>query len=477
MPLVTMRQPLSSSWQKASRPGPAAALHRNRCSSTRRRRNMQFRKTAFGAIALGACACMLSQHPAAVPAAPHAILDIFDNRALKCHEVPASGPDQAVVQALDGSDIGKAYYKIRPDRSVLMYDCSRPWCSQREFNIQSAFTEAAVVANSDHPDPKGVAVSWYKAASDPKVDPALTTSIPTFTSSQDAKFHLLAIANRMDLAEWDGSMWNGAEIHFVYGFDQPVNLTLIFEFQLPPLSRPSFQSLAKTWSGLSTVSDADYPAKLLDAIRCSGLSLGGKTASRCAYVRVRMNDRLGAGLWKLSQVDLHRGNAGFSPADLDDQISDDVMKSPADYGSLWTDATTKLNYLAMKRPDDLIYSVPNKWVAHGGIGYSFDSQGMPTPPGICNPNANFRNVLAIQQCKWCHTTESNTCFTHIPNVAPTCADQESQGKVPSQFLIGPGTAGQNLRPALGDLYYGNESVVWSVAIKYNVYGGAGCTTP
>jgi hypothetical protein len=398
------------------------------------------------------------------------VRDIFYARALKPHAKPTSGPDPAIVAALQNSEIGKAYNAIRPERSVLLYDdCGKNaiWCGAAAFSFRSTFTEAAKIANPSKPDPEALAVSWFAAAS--RQDDVLQGA--SFASLKDAPFQLLAITNRMDLAHLDGNQWTGAEIHFVYGLipapgvGVPPSLTVILEFELPEFDRATFQTLAKTWIELSRVPDGQYAGQLLGALRSSGFS-PDQGATRLIRVRSRMNHMINGGEWRLSQllIDPASSDAAtrthFSPAKLNDQIHLDVEQNSKLYLGLWQKVKTAVDSGVLE------YKIPDELLEESSVRYVPPTQGLGTPPGVCDASQTARDVLALQQCTLCHTTESNTCFLHIPNRLRTRAS------VPSGFLIGQNPqSGMNLHPSLVDLYYGEQKVVWRVTLSYTTYGG------
>jgi hypothetical protein len=431
---------------------------------------MRFVSTVVSAAALSGCLYFGLHRDVGAQNPADPVSDIFDQRALTPHTKPEGGLAAAVATALTNSPIGKAYNAIRPERSVLIFDCEPTslWCGQPAFRFQAILTEAARVANPAHPAPDALALSWYGSAIG--MDKDLPGALPKFTSLEQAPLQLLAIANRMDLAQWDGKVWSGAEIHFVYGVTPApdaaaLNLTVILEFQLPPYDRSSFKSLAQTWSDLSTVADGQYAAKLLNALASSGLSLGQKNASRVSSVRLRMNHEIRPGVWRLTQFVLKPGGNAFSPAKLTDQIGAQVKPDSRLYLSLWKKAQS---VVASGR---LQYAVPDELLEAASMTYNVPDQGMATPPGVCNASEAVRDVLALQQCSLCHTVESNTVFAHLPN------RDRNQSTVPSGFLIGKG---KNLHPSLVDLYYGEDSVVWPVKVPYTTYtgpAGGPCATP
>jgi hypothetical protein len=421
---------------------------------------MRFRKMAFSAAVIGGCLYLLFHEKSVAQVVPDEVLDIFQSRALKLHAGPV---DSKVVADLTNSAIGQAYGKIVPKRSILLYNCTDPknWCSERDFSFQAMFQQAAKLTKSN-PSPDALASSWYDTTNSRPVDPGLSANITKFKSLAMANMQLLAIANRMDLANWSGVQWVGGEIHFVYG---PIskssvqNLTIIFEFELPDFDRPTFKELAQTWIDLGTAPDDQYVAKLRAALRSSGFALLPGDKVRIQRLHVRMNDEISAQFWRLSQTILDRNSATFVPVKLDDQMP--LNPSPNLYAKFWPVAQTHtapgINHITI--PDNLL-------VQDASILYGDSDQILGMPPGVCDSSQSktIRNVLALQQCTRCHTLETGTVFTHLANRSPEASE------VPSAFLIGKDS---NPHPTLKQLYYGDESAFLSVKIDYTHYTGSG----
>ena len=408
------------------------------------------------------------------------VLDIFDgSRALKAHTLRAGGPDSAIVAALHNSDIGKAYAAINPGRSILMYDCQTGsiWCGRPEFSFPSLFTEASTLANPGHPDPNGLAKDWYAKALG--LDGTLGTEPITFDSLAGARFQMLAIANRMDLAKWDGTNWSGGEIHFAYGLlpngGAIPRLTLILEFEIRALSRPDFKSLAQVWGDLSNASDDDYAGSLVAALKASGFTLDMVQPTRTVRVRLRMNHEVQPGVWLLSQLVLDPAAADpaahttFTPARLNDQVGHRVNPDSKTYLALWRKVESVVGQ------NKLEYQIDAELLEDPQVEYRIEDEGLGTPPGVCNASETVRNVLSLEQCTWCHSTETGTEFNHVPNRNPAAA------AVLSKFLAGQHPLyGATLHPDLTDLYYGNPAMVWVVKVPYQTYTGkpgAPCNVP
>jgi hypothetical protein len=394
------------------------------------------------------------------------VLDIFDAsnpRTLKVHTSAAQ------AGALDGSTIGKSYNALDPARSVLISDHTK--FSGRDYlGFQSVFTLAAKAVSYDHPDPDGLYQAWYKGITAQWMDPRLSQMLP-YQPLASNQFQLLAVANRMDMASWNGTYWNGAEIHFVYG---PVpgpgaavtELTLILEFELAPdrtrgFTRPEFQKIAVNWASLSKPQPS-YPDALKDALRASGLPFQAGDQCWIKRVHLRTNRKMNSAQWRLTQslLDPATGST-FSAAALDDEIKKPIAN--ADLLYLWKLADGALQ----ASPGQ--YSVPGKYLEGAARTYTQTEDILGMPAGLCGDSRTTRNVLGLQECTGCHKNEAKTPFTHIANRRP---DRDA---VLSGFLVGKSG---NLRPILDDLYIGADSVVWPVEVEYQYYTGTGasCTT-
>jgi hypothetical protein len=422
-----------------------------------------------------------------MPQSNDPVLQIFANgRALNPH----SGPiDQKVVDGLNASSTGKVYTDMHPERSVLAYDCNSDpanWCSDTHLTFDAMFEESARILDYKHPDAQALELSWYNSSTSCKQDTNLTQEIPNFAALKGS-FQLLAVANRMDLAQQDGGNWVGAEIHVAYGevpstgATIPQDLTVILEFELPPIAQDKFKKLAQAWIDLPNTSDSRYASALVNVLRQSGLSLAPATPTRALRVRARLNHRQDE-LWLLAQSVFDPASrdpavhTAFGPANLNDQVCGDiakdyVVKDPKRYFTLWSlgESNVTVTNPAYPIPDGYLESSAT---LYDSLDCSVTACGLPTPVGVCNARGDVREVLAIQQCSRCHTTETKTRFTHMAN---RLAGVPS---VASEFLVGKDSAKRtNLHPSLVDLYYSNPDVVWPVTVKYATYSGPqACTT-
>jgi hypothetical protein len=372
-----------------------------------------------------------------------------------------------VKLSLEQSEIGKRYNKINPRRSVLLSDCcsASPWCNDPAFRFEAVFAEAAKIARPGSPEP--VAQQWQKAmmGADPEVSFLPFRNLAELNS----RLQLLAITNRLDLAAIRGRMRTGAEVHFEYGYyseDHSPDVFLILEFRLPDMQMEDFAALAQRWIDLSSSSDADYVPALRRVLALSGF-FGGTGPGRLARVSTRVNREIRAGVWRISQVVLNRASANpteFAAVGLDNQL--DSTFEPDAFGRLWNKGEQAL----ASRSD---YDIPNGfWTRQSSLEYRTQSGADNKPCSLGTPGgeggnaaAKLRNVLAIQQCTLCHTSESGTLFRQISNRAP------GESSTLSSFLAG--TGGTNPHPALLELYYAEAypEVVRPVVVNYGDYSG------
>jgi hypothetical protein len=349
------------------------------------------------------------------------------------------------------------YSKINPKRSLLLYDCADAshWCERKEFGFEKVFTQLARLENLE---PNESVRLWYKSA-DKMESFRKQTSPWNGQSLTTNRFQLLAIVNRMDLAKWDEKtkMWTGAELRFVYGparvppahIVQP--LTLIAEFVMPPLNGRTFRALAQAWFDLSRAT----PDALVGGLK--------HVVDQCRIgesplVRLRLNHETGTGPWEFAEwdfgpaksraapcgeADTNRSLPGglFEPWPLQDQITARATKEGTEeksaYLELWARSESSV-------PNKAGITVPPCLRERGTVSYVKGARGMPIPTEVRNADLQTRNILSLQQCSFCHSSESGTKFMHISNRSP---DQNSKL---SGFLTGKSGNAERL-PAIDEL--------------------------
>jgi len=390
-------------------------------------------------------------------------MDLFNaDRAIKGHITPA---DPA---ALENSPVGKQYCKIDPKSSVLLYDCGTA-CNENfapgfEFlNIRGAFdlikTYAAGVDGSGKPSAETLFTSWYDEARAKGMDESLSDIFHDNPATLGS-FQLLAVANRMDMAQWDGQKWIHAEVHMAYGLTpepdgSPINLTVIVEFELCTFADEDFRKLAQQWIALPPSTDAAYPNELKAALQKSGLPYDG--SGKFVAARVRINHDIKGFEWRLTQVELKPDATGFQRRRLDDQIDPDRLRE----SPLWLAAQAGIKNGAYRVEDPYLGK-------DASLPYTNQPPGIGPPQGLCGIAPATRHVLAIQQCTGCHTVETGTGFKHISN------RRRNEAASISAFLAGKYN---DPKPKLADLWVPDMNVVQGAKVTYTAYSGGGCTTP
>jgi hypothetical protein len=378
--------------------------------------------------------------------------------------------DPAAVPA----DVAQAYDTILPWRALLLYDCGKAhsWCDDPSMSFRTVFGRAAGKAGLT--DVTRALNDWKTSASDTMFENLFGKGNLNW-SAKAPPFQLLAVVNRMDLAHWDDSSntWEGAEVRFVYGLQPPAKAlsampyTLILEFVAPGLQWDEFQTAAGAWRDTADFSDPKFLTSLNKALKASGLE-------RSRYARLRTNRSLG-GQWKMDEWLFKPGVKPFAAVPLEYQIPKALVDGP--YAS--PPSTLQGLYLNLFSPsaDRKVSSirVPEElftmsdgcvYGSTRGVCYGIDS-GMPTPPGVCGVSPEARNIIALQQCTYCHTTETGTTFTHIGN------HPRGTRPVISAFLNGgPLLEGSQVlrKPTIGELLNASDSKIFtSVKVTYETW--------
>jgi len=421
---------------------------------------------------MGAAAISRLRPSHASAANPEEILDLYFNRALKVHDLPENRkPDQTIIEKLNKSDIGVAYKPILPGRSILIHDCklTEPsWCDNPAFSFESMFREAAKIAKPRVLNAEKLVTAWYKNLTNPIQDAVLP-----FDTLRKAPFQLLAIANRMDLAQL-GDPRSGAEIHFAYGLRPAPGATtapevlVILEFRLPEFAPDKFKDLATTWEKLSHSPLSTYQTDLLDALQKAGFSADPnkpEVPTRLRSVSSRFNLSVTGSEWGLSQLTLDpestddTAHSQFAKARLEDQLlpnADQLQPYPA----LFTAGPGIL-------PGGTLH-VPIGADIQAKSAITYNAYDIVRPPGgVCDAEGN-RAILAIQQCTFCHGSETGTNFAHIANRVPDGPGVKATPSRLSTFLAGKGRDESTAHPNLADLYYGTGPVS-AVELSYDVF--------
>lgn len=377
------------------------------------------------------------------------------------------------------------YNNVDAERSLLIHDCAN-FCGDEDLAFATVFAKAA--GSMGLSDAKQAAQSWYSSAT--KLIPSFTDYLANTTmkpwagqSPDGAPYQLLAIVNRLDLATPDCDVedracnasepkWRNAELHFVYGLVQNkvgAHFTLIIEFVLPPLSWRDFRTIEGLWDDLRNHSGAAYLEHLRAVL---------SSTPPASSVRLRTNSQVdlgGGGPWFLAQWDFTKN--GLNPVSLPEQIRIECTRATHDtpfsgnagcpeaepdkclqFAPLW-DAYAKTPLaprLTISSPQ--LLPMTQCYVAGTPLHYP----GMDNLPGKCSKtDLRARNVISLQQCSFCHGTETNNPdFTHIHNRDPKSTVADLSG-----FL-----KGNNPKPTIDELNEDNSPAVFAATIKVNTPG-------
>lgn len=265
------------------------------------------------------------------------------------------------------------------------------------------------------------------------IGPSFAPLIKCWTTSA-APFQLLAVVNRMDLAEFrpknSAGKWRGAELRFVYGnsckLARPTDtVKLIVEFTFRPLSHIEFRDLGKFW-----YSRSDPKLSKIPRIGTALAPLLANPTLHFSSVRLRTNSNLNVH-WNLFQWKTDAA-MGWVRDTLDDDFPTPCLGEGvttahcAPLVTAWNSIeANQLRFYPLRPPlGPLGTYIPEV--------YSRSDSPMKLMAG--KAELRPRNVLGIQRCRGCHTLEGGAEFEHIFNRA-----KEGKTARLSQFLIGLNT--------------------------------------
>jgi hypothetical protein len=366
------------------------------------------------------------------------------------------------------SDVAAQFGLIDPRKSLFVYDCGRGasgWCDDSFFGFSRQLRQAASPFALPTTDPLTSARNqWFASAQSASV----FADRPEVTQDNVLDhFQTLAVVNRLDLAKWQGKWqnnqwvsgtWKGAELRFVYGLlpaagdKGPPLFTLILEFVLPDMDWKTFKKQAAAWEALSApgLSNAAFNAALKNQVVNSGYD-------RPRLVRIRLNRGISkdsdSPRWQFFQWSFRTSEDSLGrlqmpvPAALDDQISDEqeaIGDEKPGYLKLWD------------TPDvPQLIPIPTALLAFNTMYHARDF-GLSTPVAIKNPSARIRDILALQQCTFCHTVETGTKFQQVTNRT------HDGSSTLSSFLIG----NNQPKPTLADLQDPNSPALDRFCLSY-----------
>jgi len=336
---------------------------------------------------------------------------------------PAAKPGDVPLKVQD------IYTFIKSRRSLLVPLCIQdqeicPSQFQQDYSLSSQFAIGAQLTNLSL---QTIRSRWFDEATTDKPKrqaPLQNTGLKPENAFES--FRLLAIVNRMDLADWvpgpagKGGKWQGAELRFIYGLKQPPGakprLTLIVEFLLPDMDWKEFWNQADRWRSLSPVAPSELATALARVLELSSYR-------NASTIRVRTNCQVIGARWRFAEWDFHTAPAGFGPVDLEFQVNTSFTRpTPAagpgiaphiaserynKYASFWMTARSD-GSKPVPIPSDLTTKTAD---------YLFTQRGpfLGPPSTLANSDGLqfVRNVIAMQQCTECHALETWTPLQHV----------------------------------------------------------------
>ena len=307
------------------------------------------------------------------------------------------------------ASLKETYENIYPEKSLFIHDCSL-LCGVDEFSFSNRLSVAAKLVDPQNPQR---IVSWWQ-----------TQMLRDF-SVNSSDLEIAAVVNRLDFAKWNSSTgnWENPELRFVYApTNNNVKFRLILEFVLEPMDDPSLRRLAKDWYALSSLKGVPFLSKLKSIT----------TERKIAYARLRTNfNPPGHGQWSLAQWEFRSGSNDQKP--LTDQVYSDCTESlTAGEPTRPQDCTQfKDVWVALLSEKSPLPHLPFSWpIIYPKLVPTTMSYGeadiLPVPEGL-GPAAvpaqaprilDARDLLAVQQCSFCHGSETDTNFTHVGEKRP-----------------------------------------------------------
>ena len=350
------------------------------------------------------------------------------------------------------NDLESEYNSIDPEKSVFVHNPAS-CCQDGFYSIVNWMNTALSVAH-----PKTTYDEWL---------PHFQQGFSAGNAPDLAHLQLWAVANRLDL--------NPPELHLVYG---PANATdsvrAIIEFVLPSDAAETHAE-AQQWAQLSNASATpNFAAGLLSLLK----TLQPKIVS----ARIRTNSIVSAGTanWFMTQWNFGPNESGLQPGSLTDQI---VYRPCLISPTAGTPADPCANLSAVWNhfpPDPIKPPLPDAYPFNysqaypkilSGAGYNpvgaAGSATLSIPNGLAHPTTAARDVLAMQQCFFCHGGETQTVFTHVLGHDGTLAHDVSC------FLGGKNGVA---KPTFAQLNDGDTSTTCAVSIQFMAPSGISCAS-
>lgn len=282
-----------------------------------------------------------------------------------------------------------------------------------------------------------------------------------------APFRLLAIVNRVDLAQrttggggyfggLGGDFLNGGEARFVFGLVLPngyqtagyndlglqtsvtdaatscllTPLTVIFEYKIDRSGCVDVRDWARQWRALEPMAfGSGYNAALqaiTDQFTAAGVSPDRGNGS--ALGQLRTNDFMFGSPWQMREAQISIGSGLLEPH----QVADTVELT--NNGSVFLGNWIASNGMALP-PESFPWAgasdVPSTATFWDGAFSALNTLAIVAGAG--NDHNDFRQNFSIGACSGCHARETDALFTHIDNRTPGGRLQQA---ILSEFLLG-----------------------------------------
>lgn len=277
------------------------------------------------------------------------------------------------------------------------------------------------------------------------LQPGWDPNVPATLDLDRLPFRLLAIVNRLDLAE--ASFYgagSGGELRFVFGLVERQGaacvpsreMTVILEYQVPPRLCPSLRTLAQRWIALDTkVPGAPaYNAELqslTDEVTPAGAMPGKPNGS--AIAQVRTNEVRMGFPWEMREFTLQ-------PSPVASLLKPATVKNTPDASFNRTPLLANWIEFHAGQP------VPRQFGGNDFVGSAnrYGPGAFPAnPPWNGNPlsNPTKRHAFSLNTCGGCHLSETGTRFTMVRADGPLNAEAKL-----SRFLTGTTVADAEYGP-------------------------------
>jgi hypothetical protein len=248
-----------------------------------------------------------------------------------------------------------------------------------------------------------------------------------FLDKNFTPFRLLAIVNRLDLRGNSGyGFSNAGEGRFVFGLlnndCNPLPFTVIFEFGINKRQCQDIVNFGKEWKDLSTMPFGSAYLTALQKITDQFSQCGTNTAkpNQSSLNQLRTDEITLDKPWELREFNLT--GSGLEPVTTKKEPDNDHNNTQllADF--------INANQVAIETNN---YDVPLQFSKKNFLGsHALAPKFWDGPPGSVSSDL-ARHVLSLNTCSGCHTSETQTSFTHV---SPAGRGQEAGL---SGFLVGP----------------------------------------